>query len=516
MTSPELNASGDERNILLHALREYSDSCDAPDLTADCPFALATRGGGRICEEQCLDLLGRHGAPAAIADVDVGLGFSVRRRRRRPRSRFMNDTVTRPFDARAMWLEDKELQIETRRSVSLIYGLGELTTVIPPADDEEREARIAEIWRSIGILEERGFAFDTDLQPQLSVRLVGTITTLLLFAPRSEPGTDSASPASTSFFAAMLEFVNAWTPLLNDAGIKIEELSLDRESTEQRIEYMPRLIGGLATWASEADFGDVIAWKPPDSGLPAPSPRLGEQLSPKRDPWIIDRFLETYLEDWATSSLHQEWKWLHGETACPIPSDEMKVRAVDESALAKLIADRAVDETDLVDPLQMNTLQRVARDLLDSGSPDAAAAVFEAVAIEAPDRADAHNNLGFCLVHSDPERALKSLDRAAELGYQPKVVNICNRALCLVKLGRYGPAIALIEEGFELAKLTPHQGAWLWAPDPDALGEIIDAENLGLYLASLGLIAAEASDDNDKIRLWTDVLADIRTETETP
>lgn len=506
MTDPSLAASGDEREILLRALREYSDTCVAPNLTAHCPFSIDTDAGGRFCEEQCLDLLGRNQAPAAVDEIDLGAGFSVFRRRR-PRPRTGNDAGARPFDARATWLADEDQPLEQWHTVSLIVGLIERLTRPPPADETSRATRHERIVRSIEILEERGLDFESCLKLPMVGRVVSTMTVLLLFAPRGDHASESTGTSGAGTSQSDLRaFVEAWTPALEDMGIAVGNIPENRESAAQRGRHMAALLPRLATWAATAEFDDIVSWRPPIGCLPEPDQRLVEQISPAGNRWIFDRFHETYLTNWSTSSLHQEWKWTHGEAACPIPESEMKLRHVNESTLAKLIADRAAHRTDVDSSLQLGTFERVARELLQSGSREAAAAVFEAVVIEAPDNAEAHNDLGFCLIQDEPSEALDALERARELGYRPAIVNIANRGLCLIKLERYGPASALIDEGFVLAADSPYQPAWLWAPDHGASVEVVYVDNVAVYMARLGLAAAQASNDERRLRRWTEAL----------
>lgn len=54
-----------------------------------------------------------------------------------------------------------------------------------------------------------------------------------------------------------------------------------------------------------------------------------------------------------------------------------------------------------------------------SASVYVAAALFEFVCDEAPENPEAFNNLGFCLVPKSPRAALRHLDTARRLGYEP-------------------------------------------------------------------------------------------------
>ena len=99
MTSEPLAENSGEREMFLRALREYSDSCEAPQLTADCPFSKKTTEGAWICGEECLDILGRHKAPDGSDIIELSGGYQIARRRQ-PRHRVGAGGLVRPFDAR--------------------------------------------------------------------------------------------------------------------------------------------------------------------------------------------------------------------------------------------------------------------------------------------------------------------------------------------------------------------------------------------------------------------------------
>lgn len=46
-----------EREIFLRALRQYSDNCEPPELTPDCPYSVTVGPGLWGCGNECMDLL---------------------------------------------------------------------------------------------------------------------------------------------------------------------------------------------------------------------------------------------------------------------------------------------------------------------------------------------------------------------------------------------------------------------------------------------------------------------------
>ena len=53
-----LPQEGPERQLLVTALVAYSDDCDAPALTPECPFYVET-SSGPSCAEECKDILAK-------------------------------------------------------------------------------------------------------------------------------------------------------------------------------------------------------------------------------------------------------------------------------------------------------------------------------------------------------------------------------------------------------------------------------------------------------------------------
>ena len=62
---------------------------------------------------------------------------------------------------------------------------------------------------------------------------------------------------------------------------------------------------------------------------------------------------------------------------------------------------------------------------LKRGEPEAASAIFGAIVSVSPNNSAAHNNYGFCLMPTDPARALDELNHARELGHN-KLVNLAD------------------------------------------------------------------------------------------
>src|SRR5213594_2855592 len=99
----QLPNSGREREIFVRALREYSDRCEAPELTPSCPFYQADPQGP-WCLEECMDLLAEH-PPESRGGIPLGASLLAHPRRRRARSVLAGRA--KPFDAAEIYIEDE-------------------------------------------------------------------------------------------------------------------------------------------------------------------------------------------------------------------------------------------------------------------------------------------------------------------------------------------------------------------------------------------------------------------------
>ena len=121
-----------------------------------------------------------------------------------------------------------------------------------------------------------------------------------------------------------------------------------------------------------------------------------------------------------------------------------------------------------------------------------------------PNNADFHNNLGFCLLPDNPDLALVSLNKADELGYTDKLVNLANRALALILLGRHAVALRLVEDAYEVALDSPDVRGMMWALDSLTTDPVLmTLDDPTVYVAGLGVMVAKGAEDAELLDLWT-------------
>jgi hypothetical protein len=151
--SEGLPSAGPERVIFLQALQQFSDECEPPELQPLCPFSVDLAEGGRGCAEECMDLLAKYGDPdTRRMGVDLGNGIVAERRQRRQfRPRRGPEAGSRPFDARATMVRDRDSgrPVATWSTISLLKMLEDELSHSPVDADPDRNERIESCWREL-------------------------------------------------------------------------------------------------------------------------------------------------------------------------------------------------------------------------------------------------------------------------------------------------------------------------------------------------------------------------------
>jgi hypothetical protein len=254
---------------------------------------------------------------------------------------------------------------------------------------------------------------------------------------------------------------NEWQTLANLAVDGASSLATEALIPRQ----MQQLPVPLMTWVQTASLADVVEWI-------APTHLAAAHVPPVLDTglWLVDRFTNTYVEEWQPSSRFMEWQYIHGLTPGCCPPDEMAQRRVNQEELATLIADRATERwqhrSDRAPStsVDINEFSTPAILHLEAGRRSTALAIYESLVRIRPSDNNTRNNYGFCLIPDDPARALKELEKAAELGYEAPV-NAANRALCHMLLGHSEECERLANEVIDSSHAD--RLAYVWEYDGD-------------------------------------------------
>lgn len=483
----DLPQSGPERQMLLRALRFYSDTCEPPNLHPECPFAVPTPTGFG-CGEECMDVLGACEDPQASQGIDFV-------RLARPRARRVAFGSDKPFDANEIKLADADLPLQKRRPTALLLELMDLMFEPPPLVSSSSRQRTFDHLASE--LYHRGFDVEELITEAIVPSMAASIAFLTLL-PTVIAAAGEAVPGDWSYSARA-----GWQDLLFDDGLKVEERA--KEAAAGIItpaDAMDRTLGSVPK---------IVAWllaQPPLSLIdwPTPTPeeyRLVEPVplpEPGRHVWVVDRFTTTYLAEWHTSSLHFEYRYQTGAAAVPpCVATEMRRRQVPAIDIAIEVAARATGTRH--GPQHAAPAQKyvgLAVDMLKNGSRSAAAAIFDAAHQASPLDPMAMNNRGFCLLPDAPAQALQDLERAAELGFRSHGHNLANRMLALLYLNRHTTALAVAEEEWPSSDYT---GAWLW-DFRSAEPTVVYVADVAIYVVDLAAHIADAAGDPVDRERW--------------
>ena len=438
----ELTGDPREREIFLRALRYYSDSCEPPELIAECPFSVDEGPGQRGCGEECLDLLAANDAPSSTEETKLGNGISIVRSVL-PRARKVHPSNIKAYDAREVYLTDKTTKPPQQWFLaSVLQDLVETIRTVPPLEPDLIAKRREHIYELVKIVVDRGLNFEVQVLPYLKRMIIGSV------------------------FA---------TTTKGDQEI---------ERSDSRMRRLDHIIARVNT----ASFDELIDyWEF--------SPQLDfsiekHQVLPTLDgdgQWIWDRFTNTYLERWVTESLRKEWKYMHGEKRAPCSSREMRIRKVSEEQLSKTMAIRLARSEQEPDTLADDFVMMAIKFLEEERRLDAVM-LFEVAVLKEPKSAKAHNNLGFCLIPDDPVRALECFESALRLeGVDIQLVSV-NSILVLALLGRRALAIDLAQSFLDSDRATEHVFAWLWDYDSilyEGPAELIKCQDYARYVRGM-------------------------------
>src|SRR5256714_4475970 len=478
MAAPAFPNEGPEREIFIQALRDFSDACEMPELTPRCPFFEVTKEGPS-CGEQCIDILSQYdlneASPTTVIDLGLGihfLGRQVKRPRRGPKP------DSRPFDARQIVAQETDLPRDRQQITTLLFDLlsSLATSSDISTDPSERKYRIS---ASKSELEKRGINADDIIRLGLGNQIALGIAFYSIMLPSLNAGQeeplDIPSPDPR------------WVSLFNES--QPLTLSDDARNAAALAEFAPR----IRKWILTADMADIVDWKPPETleNLPS-SPALADKVKGAEATWIVERFLLTYSSEWEETSLFLEWLFLHGKYMPHCQARLLAERPTEAHTIATEISDRVTTKwrrsggSREASTIRIEEFSRIAIDNLVAGRPHVAIAIYSSFSQVSPENPDAHNNYGFCLIPDDPQTALRELEIAEELGYEPLSTNIANRVLALHLLNRSEEALQLANRFFE-SYSSPVERAWLWQID-DASGGLFlteDTVNTSRYVGKL-------------------------------
>jgi hypothetical protein len=309
----------------------------------------------------------------------------------------------------------------------------------------------------------------------------------------------------------VMEVSKSWMDLLGIEPVT----SLSQDTMAERVAEVLRLpaVEGVRMWVQTAPLSDVIDWcAPPSLDGARQVPRQVDRLVADLARWFVHRFSSTYMQSWSIKSLRLEWKYQHGRLSTLCSDADMASRRIDEVELAKLLADADVRYAEAPDGRPRHAIAAAdlvtpALKLLATSRPLEAAAVFEALDSVSPGDPVVLNNWGFCLMASDPARALTLLERASGLGSEDLVLS-GNRLYCLLRLDRVATALELAERLIAAVPLKERAGGHMWSLTSP--GEVTWVPDLRFYILDLIEDLSGRTGDEHAASHWRAVVAEAR------
>lgn len=445
--------------------------------------------------------------------------------------------MSRTFDARqlVLELEGSGKPLESWPTTALLCILRS-KLLLPPWLAPSPDERLTLLTRVAALLEERGVDVSSVIRFGLHDRLLHAFITGIVvdrLTRRFEGGTsdaDSVEPASDGGEAALLRvwadsdrrstaeglregrtesgpdylmfdeeeapFLLATQSAIADGPVEPAEVEVD-ELRELRVMSVgeairllttPASIRRMAAWIMSAPLSVLLAWRPVDTSTSnAPMWPDNRELRVMYR-WLVDRMTVTYLSRWNTESLHLEWRWMHDGMPAPFDLAILKERTIDDVCLNAEIARRAVhrkrDRT-----LPLDQAKDRALDLMRAGDRSSAAQLFKEVCDRQPENAEAHNNLGFCILPDDPTEALIHLYRGRDLGYEPPLTIALNLMQADLMTGRTRLAVEIAQRIWDdWNGYSPKIGSWHWDMSSEPRPVLIKDQRLPILF-----LAAEAA-----------------------
>jgi len=415
--------SAEDRKLMVRALARFSEECENPELTPECPFYERDAKGNPACAEQCLDLLARY--PDDVApDHVIGLGAGLGARRRRVRRGPPEDEMA--YDAAQVALEDAEKPLSEWRFGALMMALRKRARMpLAVRDDHTSHDLIEEMAR-------RGVDVAVVIPHALGRVRSGAIQMAVLLSGVDDPRSSAGG---------MTENPSAWLALLESIG------GIDRTETGFPI-VNPAGARALAGWITTSEPAVVLTDTMPtlDDLLYGLSVDVDDGLRRDGD-WLTDRFTETYVHDWTPESRAREWRYIGGQRTGCCPPGLMRQRAIDPNDLAAQMADEHCTdhESRASEPSWTpEHFKHVALEHLHAGRRAEAVQVFRVLADLHPADGDIQNNLGFCLIGVDPKGAVEQLRAAIARGTSTTTLTRMNLALAVHLAGDGAEAASLL------------------------------------------------------------------------
>ncbi len=433
-----------ERSLMLRAVARFSDDCEAPELTPECPF-YELGADGPVCAEQCQDLIAKFPDDLLQPDaLGLGLGLTARRSRR-PRRGPSADA--RAFDAAEIRMDDRSRPLDEQRLTALLTTLKALVSHDSATRNVDLGALLAEI-------EHRGIDIQAVARLGLSEEFMHYVV-LALWSTNPGVGlppalVKSLQTSGEQWRSVLLEMGGLVDPgvggFLNSSGA-----------------------AAVRAWFQNTDPIDSLGGRIP-TAAELTSASEGYDLSDELvgdAEWLFDRFTLTFAAEWRAGSLVREWRYLNTQRVGCCPPGLMRQRMVDEKDVARALADEQCNrqEAQTAEP-PWHQLKGHAVAAALEGRLELAADIFGVVAELDPTDTEVMNNLGFCRLPTSPADAIEALEKAQGRTSTPMLTAL-NLSLAM-HLGGDERALEVAESALR-EDLVEGPRAYVWTLSDDGL-----------------------------------------------
>lgn len=427
-----------ERSLMLRAVARFSDDCEAPELTPECPF-YEVGPAGPVCGEQCQDLIAKFPSDLVRPDsLGLGTGLAARRSRR-PRRGPAPDS--KAFDAAEVRMSDRSLPLDEQRLPALLGTLRAVATRDPATHNVDLNELLAEI-------EHRGVDIRT-------VARLGLSDDFFRYVVLTLWSTDAGVGLPEALLKSLQVTGHQWRDVLKEAG------GLADTASGAHVNGVGKTL--ITSWFTQTNIDESLGGRVPSAAelldLSDHPSDVGDDLVLDAE-WLFDRFTKTYTAEWREPSLMREWRYLNTQRVGCCPPGLMRQRMVDELDVARALADEQCNrhEAEASQP-PWRQLKAQAYAAALEGRVELAADIFGVVAELDPTDNEVMNNLGFCRMPSSPAGAVEALRQATSNTDTPMLTAL-NLSLAMHLVG--DPAAQDVAEAALGAELVEGRRAYVW------------------------------------------------------
>lgn len=468
--------------LFYRALSKMSDECEVPVLTPDCPFYVRQDDGSAVCAEECRDILSDDLSPAlddtdSSSSYDLGNEIQAIRRPKsiRPKPRRGPSPEDRPFDAAEVYMRERSRDLETWSMPALLGGLRAQFAWMNLDDKDPPDFQRAK--ELMGVLKTRGVDAEAVIRQGFISLFIGCVMWHIYSALELD--------ADDCGWLTLLKKIAPDGELLSDEG-RVDERRL--------VDYVaPKVSRHVIFWSLTVPLEELFYHRAPEEPY-----EIKWSEIPPRDleiQWFVDRFSETYLYNWHSSSWTREWRWIHSARPGCCPPGHMRDRVIDDNELAGILADQACarEDNDTArrfredSKIHVAQFTAVALDTIKSGNVSEAVALYRAIIHVVPDDWQAANNLGFCLIPVSPREAIEYLERSVEAPKRPAQLlpmTHLNLALAKYRCGDFSGALESIADARNGPSLNISGSMWV-PGDAQTLQRVESLEDYADVLESL-------------------------------